>query len=76
MAELNAEESAQLLTAFQNLGAKPKTDSPEALKQWMIDYLSSTGSLPPIQEEPHTANSEKRTVIINVPRIASFMRSC
>jgi hypothetical protein len=72
---MNADESAQLVTAFQQLGVKPKADSPDALKQWMLEYLHSTGTLQPKQEEPDTANTVKdfkSTVIHNVPRIASF----
>ena len=73
MAELNEAESAQLLATFQNLGVKPKTDSPEELKQWMIDYLTSTGSLQ--QDESDTTGTVREitnTVVNNVPRIASF----
>ena len=73
MAELNEAESAQLLATFQNLGVKPKTDSPEELKQWMIDYLTSTGSLQPDESDTTaTVHEITNTVVNNVPRIASF----
>lgn len=73
---MDSEEAKQLLTAFQQLGVKPKSDSPEALKQWMFDYLNSTGSLQPKEEQPSTAATTVKevtnTVVNNIPRISFF----
>lgn len=40
-----------LKRCFEELGAKPKTDSAEDLENWMIEYLVAQGKLPKVKQE-------------------------
>lgn len=62
MAEFTDQEIANLAKAFKDLGVKPKTDSPEDLREWMEQYVKQD----PKAKVPSVA------VLPQLPRIVLF----
>lgn len=72
--ELNEEETKQLVGMFRSMGVKPKTTSPDELRQWMKDYVSSQdqGSTSSNHASPRPNTSTVNTVVTQNPRVSSF----
>ncbi|VDI84136.1 Hypothetical predicted protein [Mytilus galloprovincialis] len=45
-------EMMKTFEMFEKMGAKPKADTPEDLKNWMMEYLTSQGALKEQKPEP------------------------
>ena len=56
MSDLNAEEIAKLVEAFNKLKVKPKADTPEDLKSW----LKAFGKETEIKKEPEPTESIRK----------------
>ena len=79
--ELSDAETAQLKELFKTLGVKPKTASPEDLRQWMRYFLAAqdgnlvqaNGPPPPASPQPQAGNpAVTQTIVSQNPRISSF----
>ena len=72
------EESHRLITAFERLGAKPKTDRAGDLKQWMEQYLLPQQETGHERRELISADSpsgsarRSSTHVIHQPNVAIF----
>ena len=69
MAEFSEVETAQMVEAFKKLGVKPKSDSPEELKKWMVDIVSS-GQLGDVK--PDIGKEVNSYPFRHPPRLAFF----
>ena len=76
--KLTEDESHRLINAFERLGAKPKTDSAEDLKQWMEQYLLSQQETGHKRREliredsPLGSARHSSTHVIHQPNVAIF----
>ena len=72
MSDLNAEEIAKLVEAFNKLKVKPKADTPEDLENW----LKAFGKETEIKKEPEPTESIEKTKStissVHQPRISLF----
>ena len=65
---ITMEELPTLLSTFQKLGIKPKTDSPKYFNAWAIDYVKSLGTTSLIEQKPVISSLE----ITQPPKIPFF----
>ena len=74
MSDLNAEEIAKLVEAFNKLKVKPKAYTPEDLENW----LKAFGMETEIKKEPEPTESIKKTKAtvfsVHQPRISLFLK--
>ena len=75
MADFTDEEADHIVKVFQDLGVKPKGDTPKEIQDWMVEYLQSHGRLR--KEEPpstHNDTSFSHNISVNarIPNICSF----
>ena len=77
-AKFSTDEAELLISAFERLGTKPKTDTPEDLRKWMEQYLKSQEGA---RNDPddlghgdHPDRSSRRvsTHVIHQPNVAVF----
>ena len=64
MADFSPAEATQLVDAFKALDVKPKTDTPEELKAWMLSYLTTQGEVP--------KSDTGAKILSSFPRIATL----
>lgn len=63
------EEVEKLVSTLEQLNLKPKSDSPEDLKNWMEDYVKSVG----VKQEPTSPSPNPQTLTMShFPKICSF----
>ena len=82
MAEFTTEEVENIITAFKEMGVKPKADTAEDLKQWMAGFVHHTGSVPiktepaasvtPPPADPSTVQFPSTVTISHPPRLPIF----
>lgn len=69
------EEKEKLVSAFESLDVKPKLDSPEDLKQWMMAFTKGGSEASGSSQDEHNVSTGKVTHIVQSPRIAPFSGS-
>ena len=69
MSDLSTEEVEKMEESFKKIGVKPKCESPEELKSWMVELVSS-GALGDVKVKVHT--TLVHTMSRQPPRIAIF----
>ena len=67
------EEKELLVSRFEEMETKPKMDDKDALRQWMVDYVSS--STKPFTNSDGSHQSGKPAHVIQIPRIVNFSGS-
>lgn len=76
-------EYAKLVDTLSKMNITPKADNPEELKQWMLDYLQASGTLPPLIQKietkpgllkppPLPKEEKQRVVVSNPPKVSCF----